>query len=128
AAWAPDGKSIFYTRYPRAGERLDADLNFFQQVFVHKLGTPDSNDAYSIGHDFPRIAEIEIETSRDARWLLASVANGDGGEFAHYVLDTNNGDAAAWRQVTHFDDGIKEAVFGCDGATLYLRSVKDAPR
>jgi prolyl oligopeptidase len=128
AAWTPDSKAIFYTRYPRAGDRPEADLNFFQQIYLHKLGTPDSADAYSAGQDFPRIAEIELGTSRSGRWLLADVSNGDGGEHAHYVLDTKDGETAAWRQVSRFDEGIKEAAIGCDDATLYLRSVKDAPR
>ena len=127
AAWAPDGKSIYYTRFPRAGEKPEADLNFYQQIYVHQLGTPDSADLYSAGRDFPRIAEIQLDTSRDGRWLLASVANGDGGEFAHSVRDMQGGDRVAWRQVTHFADGIKEAAFACDDTMLYLRSVKDAP-
>lgn len=128
AAWAPDSKSIYYTRFPRTGEKPEADLNFYQQIYVHRLGTADTSDIYSIGREFPRIAEIELGTSRSGRWLLASVANGDGGEFAHYVRDLRGGDGAAWRQVTHFEDGIKQAEIGCDDATLYLRSVKDAPR
>lgn len=126
AAWAPDGKTIFYTRYPRTGEKPAADLNFFQQIYTHKLGTPDSADVHSAGQDFPRIAEIELHSSNDGRWLLATVANGDGGEFAHYLRELKEG--AAWRQVTKFEDSIKEIAFGCDGATLFLRSVKDAPR
>ncbi|MEP6668251.1 MAG: prolyl oligopeptidase family serine peptidase [Chthoniobacter sp.] len=127
-AWAPDGKSVYYTRFPRAGEKPEADLNFYQQLYVHRLGTPESTDQYSIGKDFPRIAEIELETSRDGRWLLATVANGDGGEFAHYVRDLRDANRAIWRQVTHFEDGIKQAAVACDNATLYLRSVKEAPR
>ncbi len=128
AAWTPDGKTVFYTRYPRPGERPDADLNFFMQVYSHKLGTPESSDEYSVGRDFPRIAEIDLDTSRDGRWLLATVANGDGGEYSHHVRDLTNDGSAAWRQITRFDDGIKRVRFGCDGATLFLRSVKDAPR
>jgi len=91
AAWTPDGTGIFYTRYPHAGEKPEADLNFFQQIYFHKLGTPLSADEYSAGHDFPRIAEIDFETSRDGRWVLARVANGDGGEFAHYLRDPRAG-------------------------------------
>ena len=125
-AWTPDSSAVFYTRYPHQGEKPEADLNFFQQIYYHKLGTPTSSDEYSAGRDFPRIAEIELHTSDDGRWLLASVANGDGGEFAHYVRETKNG--AAWRQITRHEDGVKEVTFSHDGANLYLRSVKDAPR
>src|SRR5438874_9498401 len=86
AAWNADGAGIYYTRFPRKGERPDADLNFYQQVYFHKIGTPDSEDAYSIGKDFPRIAEVVLEASRDGKYILATVANGDGGDFAHYLL------------------------------------------
>jgi len=126
AAWTADGSAVFYTRYPHQGERTEADLNFFQQIYFHKLGTPASADEYSAGRDFPRIAETYLSTTKDGRWLLATVANGDGGEFAHYVRETREG--ASWRQITRFEDGIKGVVFGHDDATLFLRSVKDAPR
>ncbi|KAB2641283.1 MAG: S9 family peptidase [Verrucomicrobia bacterium] len=128
AAWSPDGQSLFYTRYPLAGEKPAADLNFFQQIYCHRLGTPVSSDTYAAGRDFPRIAEIDLHTSRDGRWLMAQVANGDGGEFAHYLHDFNDAQPTSWRQMTRFEDGIKQIAFGCDGASLYLRSVKDAPR
>ena len=126
AAWTPDSKGIFYTRYPHAGERPEADLNFYQQIYFHELGKPASSDEYSAGKDFPRIAEIELHTSDDGRWLLASVANGDGGEFSHHLRETKAG--SPWRQITRHEDGIKEIDFSHDGAALYLRSVKDSPR
>ena len=126
AAWTPDSKGIFYTRYPHAGERPEAELNFFQQIYFHKLGTPNSSDEYSAGKDFPRIAEIHLHASDDGRWLLASVANGDGGEFSHHLRGTHDG--AAWRQITRHEDGIKEVEFSHDGTSLLLRCVKAAPR
>ncbi len=126
AAWTPDSSGIFYTRYPHKGEKPEADLNFFQQIYFHKLGTPAASDIYSAGRDFPRIAEIDLETSDDGRWLFAAVANGDGGEFAHYLCETKTG--AAWRQITRHEDGVKKIVFSHDGTVLFLRSVKNAPR
>jgi prolyl oligopeptidase len=123
AAWNADGTGIYYTRFPRKGERPEADLNFYQQVYFHKLGTSDAEDTYSIGKDFPRIAEIVLEGSRDGRYILASVANGDGGEFAHYLL----GPDKTWKQITQFSDQIKAARLGRDNA-LYLLSRNAAPR
>jgi prolyl oligopeptidase len=123
AAWNADGSGIYYTRFPRKGERPEADLNFYQQVYFHKLGTPDAEDSYSIGKDFPRIAEIVLEASRDGKYVLATVANGDGGDFAHYLL----GPDGKWKQVTQFSDQIKAARLGRDKA-LYLLSRAGAPR
>lgn len=125
-AWTPDGRGVFYTRYPRSGERAGADLNFYQQIYFHRLGTSDKADVYSAGRDFPRIAEIDLHASEDGRWILASVANGDGGEFSHYVREAADG--ASWRQIARHEDGIKQVVFGPDGSSLYLRCVKNAPR
>src|SRR4030095_741036 len=73
AAWNADGWGIYYTRFPRKSERPEADLNFYQQVYFHKLGTADSEDTYSIGKDFPRIAEIILEGSRGGRYIRACV-------------------------------------------------------
>ena len=123
AAWNADGSGIFYTRYPRPGERPDADLQFYQQIWFHKLGTPDSADTCELSRDFPRIAEIELAASEDGQWLLATVANGDGGDFSHYLRSPSG----SWRQLTHFEDGIKMIKFGKDAA-LYLLSEKNAPR
>ena len=123
AAWNADGTGVYYTRFPRKGERPDADLNFYQQIYFHKLGTPDTEDKYSIGKDFPRIAEIAIAASRDGKYILATVANGDGGDFAHYLL----GSDGTWKQITQFSDQIKLARLGRDNA-LYLLSRAGAPR
>jgi prolyl oligopeptidase len=123
AAWNVDGTGIYYTRFPRKGERPDADLNFYQQIYFHKLGTADTEDTYSLGKDFPRIAEIKLEASRAGKFILATVANGDGGDFAHYLL----GPDGSWKQITQFSDQIKAARLGRDNA-LYLLSRADAPR
>ena len=123
AAWNADGTGVYYTRFPRKGERPDADLNFYQQIYFHKLGTPDTDDTYSIGKDFPRIAEITLQSSRDGKYILATVANGDGGDFEHFLL----GSEGIWKQITHFSDQIKLARLGRDDA-IYLLSRAEAPR
>ena len=73
-----------------------------------------------------------MTSSPDHRWLLATVANGDGGDYAHWLRSPDG----AWRQVTRFQDGIKSAQFGRDplfiewprDAALYLLSKNRAPK
>ncbi len=122
-AWSFDGSGFYYTRYPRKGERPAEDMFFYQQVYYHQLGTPTEDDTYVIGKEFPRIAEIEFETSRDGKYLLVAVANGDGGEFSHYLLNP----AREWRQITRDEDLIPQIKFGPDDALICL-SHKDSPR
>jgi prolyl oligopeptidase len=122
-AWNADGSGFYYTRYPRGAERPKKDMGFYQQVYFHRLGTKTEKDAYSLGKDFPRIAEITLQSSHDGRWILATMANGDGGEFAHYLL----GPSGEWRQITRLADQVTRARFGLDG-NLYLLSLQNAPR
>jgi len=118
-AWA-GASGFFYTRYPHEGERPAADLSVYQQVYFHKLGTPIEKDTYAIGKDFPRIAEVALESSKDGKVVVAKVANGDGGDFAMFV-HTGSDAAAGWRQLSTYADKIVDAKFGPDG-TLYLHS------
>lgn len=122
-AWKADNSGFYYTRYPQGNERPPEDANFYQQVYFHKLGDDPKQDKYVIGKEFPRIAEIQLHTSDDGRWLVCSVANGDGGQFAHYVMNPSG----HWIQVTHFEDGIVSAKMGAND-TLYFLSRKNAPR
>jgi len=127
-AWKGDDSGFYYTRYPQGNERPPEDVNFYQQVYFHKLGADPRQDTYVIGKEFPRIAEINLLTSDDGHWLLASVANGDGGQFAHYVMDSSG----HWTQLTRFEDGIVVVKFGHGDRpgeeALYLLSRKNAPR
>lgn len=122
-AWNADGTGFWYTRYPRQGERPAADLEFYQQVYFHKLGTPAGADIHVLGNELPRIAEITLRASDDGQTVLAIVANGDGGEFALYAIDARGHVA----QLSRFSDKIVDGRFGADGA-LYLISQRGAPR
>ena len=121
-AWNADGSGFWYTRYPQGKERALEDINFYQQIWFHKLGTPSSSDTYALGRDFPRIAEVVLQTSDDGKSVLAAVKNGDGGEVAHFLRRPDGG----WTQVTRFADKIPQADFGADGS-LYLLSQAGAP-
>jgi prolyl oligopeptidase len=121
-AWKADGSGFYYTRYPQGNERPKEDLNFYQQIYFHKLGTDSREDTYVLGKEFPRVAEIQLDSSEEGKYIVASVANGDGGQFAHYLMDPSE----KWTQITRFEDGVVSAKLGPD--SLYLLSRKDAPR
>lgn len=120
-AWAPDSSGFYYTRYPRGDERSEEDHAFYVQVYFHKLGTPTEKDTYELGKDAPRVAEWELAVHPSGA-VLATLQNGDGGEFAHYLRGTGG----AWKQLTKFEDRIVQITFG--DRDLYLISRKDAPK
>lgn len=122
-AWVKDG--FYYTRHPAPGERPPADMDFHQEVWFHRLGTPPSEDVYATGREFvaPRIAEHALRSSRDGAFVVDLVQKGDGGEFEAWL----RGPDGAWRRIAALEDKVVEARFGEDGG-LWLLSRKDAPR
>jgi prolyl oligopeptidase len=122
-AWDADGAGFFYTRYPRPGENPPEELGFDVHVHWHGLGSDPTHDRYEIGREFPRIAEIRLESSRDGRFTLASVQRGDGGEFTHWLRDRGG----TWSALTRYEDRCVAARLGHDGA-IYFVSLRNAPR
>ncbi|HLI63566.1 MAG TPA: prolyl oligopeptidase family serine peptidase [Terriglobales bacterium] len=120
--WKGDGSGFYYTHYPKPGERPAEDLNFYQQIYFHKLGTDAAQDTYVIGKDWPRIAETTLTSSEDGKYLLATVENGDGGDYEHFLC----GPDGKWTQITHFGEGVKAIAIGRDA--LYMMSRDNAPR
>jgi prolyl oligopeptidase len=121
-AWRADAGGFWYTRYP-GSDRPAVERHFFQQIYFHRLGDDPSNDSYVLGKDFPKVAEIKLDSRFNPQLVMVSVANGDGGEFAHYVIDARG----AAQQITRFEDKVVAAAAGADGA-LYLISHQGAPR
>ncbi|HMI82969.1 MAG TPA: prolyl oligopeptidase family serine peptidase [Polyangiaceae bacterium] len=120
--WLRDSKSFFYTHYPRGTERPPADAAFFVQVYRHTLGTPADKDVYELGADFPRVAETRL-SANGAGQVLAEVQNGDNGEFMHFLRGLDG----KWKQLTRFEDGIVQIVFG-EKNDFYLTSRQNAAR
>jgi prolyl oligopeptidase len=120
-AWRHDSTGFWYTRYPGADAPPDRQ-HFYQQVYYHHLGDDPAHDTYVAGRDFPKVAEIALDARQSPGPVMMSVANGDGGEFAHYIIGTDG----AVHQVTHFADKVIAAQIGPDGAT-YLISRQGAP-
>lgn len=120
-AWRADARGFWYTRFP-GSDRPAAEQHFFQQIYFHKVGDDPAKDAYVLGRDFPKVAEIKLDARYNPKLIVVSVANGDGGEFAHYVI----GASGSAQQITHFDDKVV-AVTADAGGALYLVSRKSAP-
>jgi len=121
-AWEADGTGFYYTRYPRPGERPHDELYFYVHVYRHALGDDPARDRFELGSDFPRIAEIQLESSAEGASVLASVQNGDGGEFMHWWRDENG----AWKALTRYADRCVAARLGDDA--IYFVSSLGAPR
>ncbi len=121
-AWLSDGSGFWYTRYP-GGERPQADRFFFQQVYFHKLGGDWRNDPLVLGSKdgLPRVAEIFLGRDNTRNLVVAQVQNGDGGDFAHYVLSPQG-----VTQLAAFEDRIVQVASSPSGV-IFAVSRADGP-
>ncbi|HSE13904.1 MAG TPA: prolyl oligopeptidase family serine peptidase [Rudaea sp.] len=122
-AWAADGNGFWYTRYP-GDEKPEADRHFYMQVYFHTLGQDWREDALVLGtpDGVPRIGEIFLDNRYAPDVVLASVADGDGGEWAHWLLGADGSKS----RITNFKDKIVAATVAPDHS-LYLVSRQGAP-
>ena len=122
ATWAPDSKTIFYTRYPRPGEEHADEPQLWLSLWRHQLGADVATDVRELGPELPRTAEIQLTSDSRGR-VLAAVQLGDGGQFRHYLRSK----AGTWTQLDDWADNIPYIGFGST-SDLWLVSRKDAPR
>ena len=120
-AWAGDGKSFWYTRYPSDGPA--EDRHFHLHVYSHVLGAPADKDPDVLGKEIPdgKIAEILLDDGFGTGQLTATAEHGDSGDFAVYALS-----GGKWVRVAAYADRIIAAAYGPDHA-LYLVSRAGAP-
>ena len=75
-AWLPDGKSFYYTRYPKKGTVPEGEENYHRTVYLHRIGDEPDKDTYVFGKDRKMTDSPSVEISPDGRWLLVSVYEG----------------------------------------------------
>jgi prolyl oligopeptidase len=122
-AWTPDSSAFWYTRYP-GDDAPKADQHYNLQVYFHRLGQNWTADPLALGaaDGLERISEIYLSNDNARPAIIAMVARGDGGAFAHYLLRQG---APAIR-LADYADQIVSAAVGPDDA-IYGVSHAGAP-
>jgi prolyl oligopeptidase len=122
-AWGEDSKGFWYTRYP-GDDKPEADRHFYMQVYFHALGSDWQKDKLVLGSSdgIPRIGEVFLDNRYAHDIVLASVANGDGGDWAHWLIGADGSKS----KVADFNDKIVAATVAADHS-LYLVSRDQAP-
>ncbi|MPZ63138.1 MAG: prolyl oligopeptidase family serine peptidase [Propionibacteriales bacterium] len=126
-AWRADGSGFWYTRLPHRGERPDADLEFYQEIWFHSLDGSADDDRRDLAGVFAddRIAQSVLQASPDGRWVMDLAERGDGGEWEIFVRPQREG--ATWTRIAALDDKCVAARFGWDDE-LWLLSLNGASR
>ena len=126
-AWDGDGKGFFYSRFPepREGETFQ-QLNLDQQVYYHRIGTPQSAD--TLLYATPRRPKLNhiVETTQDGRYALIVSSAGTDERHELTLFDLADAEPRPRRLIS----GLKNewALAGSVGSRLYFRTNLGAPR
>ncbi|HEY1397620.1 prolyl oligopeptidase family serine peptidase [Roseateles sp.] len=134
ASWTPDGKGFFYSRYdaPKEGAALTG-ANYFQKVYYHRLGTPQSADTLVIENPAEKEWGFNVDVTDDGRLALINVWKGSARKNGLMVLPLDGkGDKSGYSGAkpvpltVSFDAEYAPVVL--DGQRLIVKTDKDAPR
>lgn len=122
--WHPDLSGVYYNRYPEAGSIPDAKPNTHNQVYFHKLGSPQSQDQLIYAN--PEQPELDFYpfVSEDGKYVFL---------YAHHGTSPNNGILYRGLNETSFQELIPagQSSFSFvdnDGPIFYFLTNADAPR
>ncbi len=127
ASWKKDASGLFYSRYdePPPDQKLTG-TNYYQKVFFHKLGTPQSDDTLIYERRDHKDWSFYHQVTDDGRYLVITVAQGTRRENQIFYLDLSQPDAKVVELLTGFDADY--TFVGNDGPTFWFATDLDAPR
>ena len=126
ASWTKDEKGVFYSRFPEADEKSKLTrINYFQKLYYHKLGTPQSED--TLIYERPDDKEMGVGggVTEDGNWLVINVTKGTSPNNMVFVKNMTMERAPI---IPVVDKLVADYSFiGNDGSKFYFRTDKDAP-
>src|SRR5262249_48553734 len=126
AEWTPDGRGFYYSRYDAPGPNQLRDVNYFQKLYYHRLGTPQSQDRLVYERKDQKEWQFAAVVSDDGRWLVVHVSESTDPRNRVYVQDLH----AKGSKVRPLVDVMeaKYVFIGSQGSVAWVQTTLPAPR
>jgi prolyl oligopeptidase len=127
AAWTHDGRGFFYSRYdePSAKSKLE-DVNYFQKLYYHRLGTPQSEDVLIYDRPDQKDWGFNGNVSEDGRYLIISVWLGTDPRNLVFYKDLTDPAAPVVELISSFEASY--SFTDNEGSRFLFNTNLDAPR
>ncbi len=127
AAWSHDNQGFFYSRYdePNEATKLE-DINYFQKLFYHQLGKPQSEDVLIYHRPDQKELGFNGGVTEDGRYLIVSVWLGTDPKNLVFYKDLTNPEAQVVELISEFEASY--SFIDNDGAVFWFQTDLDAPR
>ncbi len=126
ATWTPDSKGFYYGRYPEPTKALE-DVNQFNKLYYHVVGTPQSAD--ELVHENPDQPQwgFSPDVTDDGKWLVLYTSRSTAEENLLWVRPADQ-PQAQWIELVDEWDGSQYLVVDNTGDTLLVWTTAAAPR
>ncbi|MFM9433153.1 prolyl oligopeptidase [Janthinobacterium sp. CG_23.3] len=126
ASWTKDGSGFFYSRYdaPQEATKL-ADINYFQKLYFHQVGTPQSSDV--LVYDRPDQKEWGFggKVSDDGNYLVITATQGTAHKNRVFYKDLRRKDGKVATLLDGFDASYE--FIDNDGPVFWFMTDNKAP-
>jgi prolyl oligopeptidase len=125
----PYGKAFYYVRRLPPDAVPEGEGQYHRRVYLHRVGTPASEDVMIFGDDMEKTNYYRASVSRDGRDLVVSATQGTAPRNELWLADlTTTGEAApGFRVVQRGTDARTQLITGRDGR-LYVFTNAGASR
>ena len=126
ASWDEAGEGFYYSRYdePKEGDELEG-ANYYQKVFYHKLGTPQSADVLVYERPDEKEWGFGAGVTESGDYLIISVWKGTSSMNQLFYKDLRDPGADFVELIDTFEADY--GFVGHDGTVFYLSTDLDAP-
>lgn len=126
ASWTKDSLGFYYSRYDAPQGDALAEVNYYQKLYYHQVGTPQNQDR--LVYDRPDQKEwgFSADVTEDGNYLIISVWKGTDSKNLVFYQDLTQIDNPVVELISDFDSSY--SFIGNEGHTFWFRTDLDAPR
>lgn len=126
ASWLKDGSGFFYSRYDEPTGAELASTNFYQKLYFHQVGTPQSEDMLVYERPDQKNWGFGGSVTDDGRFLIISVTLGTDRRNGVFYLDLASPDSGVVELLSDFDASY--SFIDNDGPIFWFNTDLDAPK
>ncbi len=127
ASWSSDNQGFFYSRYDEPNEATKlADVNYFQKLYYHQLGKPQSEDVLVYQRQDQKEWGFNGGVTEDGRYLIISVWLGTDPKNLVFYKDLSDRTAEVVELINQFEANF--SFIDNDGTVFWFQTDLDAPR
>ncbi len=127
ASWTKDNQGFFYSRYdqPNEATKLE-DINYFQKLYYHKIGTPQSEDVLIYHRLDQKEWGFNGGVTEDGRYLIISVWQGTNPKNLVFYKDLADANSQVVELISDFEASY--SFIDNDGSVFLFQTDLEAAR